>query len=255
MRGFEMKILVINPNTSEEFNRKLDKTAKEYALPSTEVKVISPKSGPKSIEGIYDEALSVRGTIEVFIDHEKEFDGFIVACYSDPLVVYAMREITQKPVLGMAEASIHLACMLGTKFSIVTTNERWVPLLHEAVKKYGVESRCASVRTTGLRVLDLESEGEGAVEKAIEREALVAVKEDGAEVICLGCAGMSGFDKTLERKIGVPILDGFICALKLLELFQQYGLRHSKVLTYAAPLSKELTGLSSQFSNVYLKNK
>ena len=79
-----MKILVINPNTSEEFNRKLNQTAKEYALPSTEVKVISPKSGPKSIEGIYDEALSVQGTIQAFIDHERGFDGCVVACYSDP---------------------------------------------------------------------------------------------------------------------------------------------------------------------------
>jgi allantoin racemase len=250
-----MKILVINPNTSEEFNRKLHQAAREYALSSTEVKVISPKLGPKSIEGIYDEALSINGTIEAFIDHEKGFDGFVVACYSDPLAVYALREITEKPVLGIAEASIHLACLLGNKFSIVTTNERWGPLLHEAVRKYGVESRCASIRTTGLRVLDLESEGEGAVEKAIEREALAAVKEDGAEVICLGCAGMSGFDKALEKKIGVPVLDGFVCALKLLELFHQYGLRHSKILTYAKPISKELTGLASRFSNVYVKDR
>jgi len=250
-----MKILVINPNTSEEFNHKLGQTAREYALSSTEVKVISPKLGPKSIEGIYDEALSVQGTIEAFIDHEKGFDGFVVACYSDPLAVYALREITEKPVLGIAEASIHLACLLGNKFSIVTTNERWGPLLHEAVRKYGVESRCASIRTTGLRVLDLESEGEGAVEKAIEREALAAVKQDGAEVICLGCAGMSGFDKALEEKLGVPVLDGFVCALKLLELFQQYGLRHSKILTYAKPISKGLTGLSPRFSKAYLKNK
>jgi allantoin racemase len=81
------------------------------------------------------------------------------------------------------------------------------------------------------------------------------VKEDGAEVICLGCAGMAGFDKALEKKLGVPVLDGFVCALKLLELFNQYGLRHSKVLTYAGPQSKELTGLGSHFSNVYLKKK
>ena len=250
-----MKILVVNPNTSEEFNRKLEQAAKEYALPSTEVKVISPASGPKSIEGIYDEALSVQGTLDAFIDREEEFDGFVLACYSDPLVVYAMREITTKPVLGIAEASVHLACLLGNKFSIVTTNDRWEPLLHEAVRKYGVESRCASVRTTGLRVLDLEGEGEGAVEKAIEREALAAVKEDGAEVICLGCAGMSGFDKALEKKLGVPVLDGFVCALKLLELFDQYGIRHSKILTYAAPESKELTGLPSRFSKAYLKDR
>jgi allantoin racemase len=255
MGDCEMKILVINPNTSEEFNRKLDKTAREYANPSTEVKVLSPKSGPKSIEGIYDEALSVLGTIEAFVEHERGFDGFILACYSDPLAVYAIREITTKPVLGIAEASIHLACLLGNKFSIVTTNDRWGPLLHEAVKKYGMESRCASVRTTGLRVLDLESEAATMVEKALEREALAAVKEDGAEVICLGCAGMSGFDKALEKKLEVPVLDGIVCALKLLEIFHQYGLRHSKIVTYGAPLAKGLTGLSPKFSKAYLKDK
>jgi hypothetical protein len=51
------------------------------------------------------------------------------------------------------------------------------------------------------------------------------------------------------------VLDGFVCALKLLELFEQYGLRHSKVLTYAATLSKDLTGLSSRFTHAYLKIK
>jgi len=248
-----VKILTINPNTSREFNRTLQKTAKEYTLPTTKVKVLSPESGPKSIEGIYDEALSVQGTLQVFIDHEKGFDGFILACFSDPLAAYAMREITEKPVLGIAEAAIHLACLLGNKFSIVTTNDRWEPLLQDAVRKYGVESRCASVRTTGLRVLDLEDQGGGTVEAAIERETVAAVKEDGAEVICLGCAGMSGLDKKLQEKVSVPVLDGFICALKLLELFHQYGLTHSKIKTYSAPLYKELSALPRKFLNPYVK--
>lgn len=250
-----MKILVINPNTSDEFNRKLAQTAKAYALSSTEVSVVSAASGPKSIEGIYDEALSVQGTLQVFLDREKAFDGFVVACYSDPLAVYAMREISTKPVLGIAEASVYLACLLGSTFSIVTTNDRWKPLLLEAVRKYGVESRCASVRTTGLRVLDLEGGGEEDVATAIERTAQAAVTEDGAEVICLGCAGMSGLDKILETKLGVPVLDGFVCALKLLELFDQYGLKHSKRLTFGTPLPKELAGLPRRFSGAYPKTR
>ena len=109
------------------------------------------------------------------------------------------------------------------------------------------------MRATGLRVLDLETAEGGGVEKAIEREALAAVKEDGAEVICLGCAGMSGLDKELQQKLGVPVLDGVVCALKLLELFYQYGVTHSKTVTYSTPLSKELSGFSSKFSGVYLK--
>lgn len=230
-----MKILVINPNTSESFNGKLEATAKEYALDSTEVTVISPKSGPKSIEGVFDETLSIPGTMEAFSAREKDYDAFIVACFSDPLVVYAMREFTTKPVLGIAEAAIYTACMLGSQFSIVTTNDRWKPLLHEAVNKYGVGSKCASVRTTGMHVVTLENQEGGNIEDCIETEAEAALKEDGAEVICLGCAGMSGLDKKLQEKLGVPVLDGFVCALKLLEGFYQYGITHSKILTYATP--------------------
>ena len=107
-----MKILAINPNTSESFNRQLEATAQAYVLNSTEVTVISPATGPKSIEGIFDEALSIPGTMQAFLEREEEFDAFILACFSDPLAVYAMREYTTKPVLGIAEAAIYTACML-----------------------------------------------------------------------------------------------------------------------------------------------
>lgn len=250
-----MRILIVNPNTSEHFNRLLRATAKSYALDSTQLRVISPKSGPSTIEGVYDEALSIQGTVKVFLEFENEFDGCIIACFSDHLSVYALREITRKPVIGIAEAAIHLACLLGNKFSIVTTNARWEPLLSEAVKKYGVGSRCASVRVTNLPVSDFEDEGNPNLKAAIEAEAHAAVNEDGAEVICLGCAGMSGFDKELQKKLDVPVLDGVVCALKLLELFHQCGLTHSKVLTYSAPLWKELTNLSPDFAKAYTSEK
>ncbi len=246
-----MKILAINPNTSSGFNVSLSETAEKYALRSTTVKVISPDSGPKSIEGVFDEALSILGTIKTFSDLEKDYDGFIIACYSDHLAVSAIREITDKPVVGIAEASINIACSLGGKFSIVTTNDRWKPLLLDAVEKYGVASRCSSVRTTGMRVSELEELDEDKVRRLIEDEIWKAIKEDDAEVICLGCAGMTGFDKELQEKTGIPVLDGFACAVKLLELYDQYGISHSKRKLYSTPSIKELTGLSKDFMSFY----
>jgi len=248
-----MKILAINPNTSESFNELLRNRAAIYALPTTKIEVVSPGSGPKVIEGIYDEALSVQGTLESFINLEKNYDAFIIACFSDHLATYAIREITHKPVLGIAEASIYLACMLGEKFSIITTNDRWKPLLTDAVKKYGIEAKCASIRTIGLSVSDLEERKGESIKKVIENEATIAINKDGAEVICLGCAGMSEFDKELNKKLGVPVLDGFVSAIKLLEIFNQYGLSHSKINTYSQPLYKELNNLPSKFSRVYRK--
>ena len=246
-----MKILAINPNTSEPFNELLRSKAPIFALSSTEVKVVSPDTGPRVIEGIYDESLSIQKTIETFIDLEKEFDGFIIACFSDHLATYAIREITQKPVIGIAEASMYLASMLGDKFSIITTNNRWKPLLMDAVKKYGLETKCASVRALDISVLDLEGGEEDHIRELIEKEASIALHKDGAEVISLGCAGMSGFDKELGEKLGIPVLDGFICAIKLLEIFNQYGLTHSKINTYSQPLYKDLVNLPHKFSKDY----
>lgn len=246
-----MRVLIINPNTSEDFTEKVRVSAEAYANPATQVTAMTAASGPRSIEGIYDELLSAQGTLEVFLQNMDDFDGFVFACYSDHPVIYAAREITEVPVLGIAEASMHMACMLGHRFSVVTTNDEWEPLLWDAVRHYGLESRCASIRTTGLPVLALEGKSDQEVQGFIEAGARKAVEEDGAEVICLGCAGMTGLDKHLEAAVGVPVLDGVVCALKMIEGMLAYGVRTSKVRAYARPQPKELVGLKDLFHKGY----
>ena len=158
-----MRVLIINPNTSVDFTEKISESAQAFASPSTQVVAKTASSGPRSIEGIYDELLSAQGTLEVFLKNMDDIDGFVFACYSDHPVIYAAREVTEKPVVGIAEASMHMACMLGHRFSVVTTNDEWEPLLWDAVRHYGLESRCASIRTTGLPVLALEGKSDDEV--------------------------------------------------------------------------------------------
>lgn len=246
-----MRILFINPNTSTEFTERIERIAQQYALPTTEVVALNPSSGPRSIESIYDELLSSPGTLEVVLAELDNFDAFVIACYSDHPTVYAVREITDKPVLGIAEATMYIACMLGYKFSIVTTNDEWEPLLWDAVHHYGLTGRCASVRTTGMAVLALESAGEADTYNLILEGARQAIAQDGAEVICLGCAGMAGLDKQLEEALGVPVIDGVAGALKLLEGLVGYGVRTSKRRAYATPARKELLNLPAIFDKPY----
>jgi allantoin racemase len=246
-----MRILFINPNTSKEFTGRIQTIAQQYALPTTEVAAINPSSGPRSIESIYDELLSSAGTLELLIAELDNYDAFVIACYSDHPTIYAGREITDKPVLGIAEATMYLACMVGYKFSIVTTNDEWEPLLWDAVHHYGLTGRCASVRTTGMAVLDLEAAGEEDTYNMILAGARQALDQDGAEVICLGCAGMAGLDKQLEELLGVPVIDGVVGALKLLEGLVGYGLRTSKRRAYATPARKELLNLPNIFDRPY----
>jgi allantoin racemase len=245
-----MRVLLINPNTSEAFTSKIQQIAEKYALPGTQVRTVNPKSGPRSIEGVYDELLSSVPTLEVALA-DMDCDALVVACYSDHPTIYALREITDKPVLGIAEASMHVACMVGNRFSIVTTNKEWEPLLRDAVRRYGMIERCSSVRSTGMPVLALESASQEDVYRAILSASRQAIETDAAEVICLGCAGMAGLDKRLEAELHIPVVDGVVAALKLLEALGGYGLKTSKLLTYARPKWKTLANLPQRLEQAY----
>lgn len=248
-----MRILLINPNTSAGFTKKIQSIATQYALPTTEVVAQNPTAGPRSIECIYDELLSAPGTLELVIRQLDEFDAFVIACYSDHPTVYALREITDKPVIGIAEASMLYATMLGRQFSVVTTNREWEPLLEDAVRHYGLAERCASVRSTGMAVLALETAAPEQTEALIIQAAQQAVAQDGAEVICLGCAGMAGLDRKIAAAAGVPVIDGVVGALKLLEGAVSAGWRTSKRLAYARPQYKEIVNMLDIYHTVYMK--
>jgi allantoin racemase len=161
--------------------------------------------------------------------------------------------VIDKPVLGIAEASMYIACMLGHKFSVVTTNCEWEPLLWDAVKHYGMAERCASVRSTGMPVLALESAKPDETYQMIRNASRRAMEEDGAEVICLGCAGMAGLDKKLEAELPIPVVDGVVAALKLMEGLVGYGVHTSKRLAYSQPGPKEVVGYDSIFRKPYKK--
>jgi allantoin racemase len=239
-----MRLLVINPNTTEEMTRDIAEAARRYARPGTEIEAVSPEWGPRSIEGHYEEIVAAAATLEVVRDRAPDFDGVIIACYGDPGLA-AAREISPVPVVGIAEASMLTACTVAHSFSIVTVLERVKPMLADVVRLHGMEHRCASVRTTPLSVLDCERDP-AAAGREIVKASLAAIAEDGAEAICLGCAGMGPLDKIVQAEIGIPVLDGTACAVKLIEGILDYGLFTSRVAAYKEPEPKEFVNYPSR---------
>ncbi len=119
-----MKIKVINPNTTASMTQKIAKAAIAVASPRTEIIACNPEMGPVSIEGHYEEALSVVGILEEIKKGEAAgVDGYVIACFGDPGLL-AARELAKGPVLGIAEAAMHAASLIATGFSIVTTLSR-----------------------------------------------------------------------------------------------------------------------------------
>ncbi len=247
-----MKILVINPNTTASFTESVRETVNRYKAQGTEVDVTNPDTGPGTIESTFEELLSSAPTLEIVLKNRDKYDGFLIACYGNEPVTHAARELTDKPVLSITEGSYYMAIMLGTKFSIVTTGDRWKPLLWDTIRGVGLEERCASVRTISMPTHELEEAGDEAVYKYLLKESQKAIDEDGAEVICLGCAGMTGFDTRLEKELKVPVVDGVLSGLKLLEAIIGSGKKISKIGAYMPLEPIDSSKLPEVFKSAYL---
>ena len=232
-----MRILVINPNTTAGMTAKIGEAARRAASAGTEIVAVNPSSGPASIEGYYDEAMSLAGLLGVIRD-ATDFDAVVIACFDDT-GLDAARCLTDKPVVGIGEAGYRMAAMLSNKFSVVTTLARSVPALEHNLVRYGLERQCVQVRSSEVAVLDLEHENPVAC-ALIRDEIARAVTEDRAEAIVLGCAGMTDLAASLSATFGMPILDGVACAVALCEGMVRLGLRTSRRGGYAPPPLEKL---------------
>jgi len=232
-----MNILVINPNTTVGMTEKIEAAANRAAASGTQITAVTSASGPVSIEGYYDEALSVPGLLKVIRD-SADFDAVVIACFDDT-GLDAARCVTDKPVIGIGEAAYSMAGMLANKFSVVTTLARSVPALEHNLMKYGLDRRCARVRSSEVAVLDLEDDSSGAYEK-IAAEIARAIADDKAEAIVLGCAGMTDLASKLSQQFDRPVLDGVACAVSLAEAMARLQLKTSRHGGYAPPPQHKL---------------
>jgi allantoin racemase len=242
-----MKIMIINPNSSQDMTDADADAARSCARADTEIVAVTPEFAPASIESFYDEYLCVPGILnEIHKGDALGFDAYVIACYGDP-GLHAAREMTDKPVIGIAEASLYFACQLAARVAIVTIIPRFRVPVEDMVAGYGLSHK-VMVRTTPVYVLDVEKDFDGSMEK-LRQECFKARDEDDAEAICLGCAGFAEFADSLEAELGIPVLDGVVCATKMAESIVDMGRKTSKYKTYKFPEGKAYTGLLRQFGS------
>ncbi|MDE1166240.1 MAG: aspartate/glutamate racemase family protein [Pseudomonas sp.] len=235
-----MRILVVNVNTTESITQAIAEQARSVAAPGTEIIGLTPYFGAESVEGNYESYLAAIAVMDRVLSYDQPYDAVIQAGYGEH-GREGLQELLDVPVVDITEAAASLAMLLGHKYSVVTTLDRTVPLIEDRLKLAGLFERCASVRASGLAVLELEEDPARAVD-AIVSEAEIAVRQDKAEVICLGCGGMAGLDEQIRQRTGVPVVDGVTAAVTLAESLVRLGLSTSKVRTYAKPRPKAIVG-------------
>ena len=236
-----MKIRIVVPIITDRFNAEVQREAAGFAAPDTEIDVVSLKKGPASIESFYDEILAAPFiTEEVKRAEQERCDGVFVTCFGDP-GVESSREVVDIPVVGGFQPTALTASLLCDRWSVVTVLERLRPMVRHNARKLGLIENLASVRAVDIPVLSLEDSE--LLKNRLLEQAELAVREDGAEAIVLGCTGMLGLAQSLMRELGqsglpVPVVDPTAAAIGYLQMLIRAGLAHSK-RAYPSPPEKK----------------
>ncbi|HEY9021684.1 aspartate/glutamate racemase family protein [Seohaeicola sp. SP36] len=200
-----MTIYVINPNSSQHVTDGIDRAVDPMRAASpVAIEARTLAEGPPGIET----QAHVDGVVAPLLAHcaklEDSASAFVVACYSDPGLA-ALREQSARPVLGIAEASILTAMTMGQRFGIISILSRSIPRHMRYVGAMGVMDRLAADMPLELGVLDLADAG-----RTFDRLKTVGTRlrdEAMADVLILGCAGMTAFRTDLETYLGLPVVE------------------------------------------------
>jgi Asp/Glu/hydantoin racemase len=197
-------ILVVNPNSTERMTREIDAACAPLRIPGgPAIETATLKEGPPGIESQQDVDGLVSPLVS-FVKKNPDHDAFVIACYSDP-GLHSVREVTKKPVLGIAECGILTALTLGQKFGVIAILAKSIPRHLRYMGALGVMDRLAGELPVGLGIAEMADK-----KKTFARMVEVgkALKDEhGANVIVMGCAGMAEHRKPLQDAIGLPVVE------------------------------------------------
>lgn len=235
-----MKLHIINPNTSRRMTEMIRSSAEQAAAFGTEIVCEDLRRGPEYADCAYDGVIVSHELVQMVqadMRMAAGYDAYVVASFADP-ALDALRELTDKPVVGIAESALHFASFLGYKFAVINTLPRLERTFEDEVRRAGASDRLAVVKLPPYRVSSFLESTEDA-KAMLVKTAREAIEQDGAEVIILAGGMLAGYAGFLSAAIGAPVLDGVKCAVKMAEALAALGLTTSKIKTYAWPDAKK----------------
>ncbi|MBB96510.1 MAG: hydrogenase expression protein HupH [Rhodobacteraceae bacterium] len=245
------RLLLINPNTTQAMTDQMHAVASALAGPDVTVTSRTATRGVPYIASRAEAQLAGAEALDmlakdVLARDGSRHDAAIIAAFGDPGIV-AARELFDMPIVGMAEASIMSAALLGERFSIVTFSPVMARWYVDCVRQTGLEARFTGVRCPDHMPDHLDNV---AVTLRAELIALCerAVCEDGADVVILGGAPLAG----LAQQIGSdapgilvdPISAAVVQALGLARMQPSYARRAAR------PARKGSTGLGPDLATI-----
>ena len=230
-----MKILVANPNRSQDLTSLLMESARlKVTDPNTELIPMSNPIGSTHIDCTFGDYQSVWSFIRAVLKKVEEIrpDAVVIAGFGN-FGMFALKEALDIPVLAIAETSQMIACMLGHQYSILTVLKQNIPYQEDLVHLLRLQDKCASVRGVNVNLSKCASEEE--TYQLLKKEIETIVEEDGADVVVLGGARFCCYANRLSEEVGIPVLDPVAVTVKMAEMMVETGLCQSKKCKFAFP--------------------
>lgn len=243
-----MRLLIINPNISDDVTTLIRAEASRSAAPSTELVVVTAASGMEYIETRFEALIAASAVAEIIAAHEGTVDGVVVAAFGDPGLP-ALKEMTDVPVVGITEAALCAAALQGQRISIIAISDRITAWYRDCVERFGFGGRLVSI----LSIKEALG-GIGSVQQDF-RSTLVdlarqAVTQDGADVVVLAGAPLAGLAREVAGEIPVPVVDGIGAGVRLAEALVGLASGSHRAGSFAPPPPKRRQGLSEHLNTV-----
>lgn len=200
----DKKIYVINPNSLETVTAGIDQALECLRLsPSLVIECITVVEGPPGIQ-TQNDVDHVVPSLCAYVDRlDAGASAFVIACFSDP-GLHSVRERTRKPVIGIGEAGMLTACTLGHRIGVIAISSKSIPRHLRYYGAMGLQNRIANERAVEFSVAEVSDEI-----RALGRMIEVGkrLREDGADVLVMGCAGMAKMRVPLQEAVGIPVVE------------------------------------------------
>ncbi len=198
------KLFVINPNSSKTVTAAIDDAMAPLRPLGVPIEVLRLPEGPPGIESQTQADQVVPPLLATARRLEPDAAGFVIACFGDP-GLYALRDETVLPVVGIQEAAVMTALMLGQRFGVISILPASVPRHLRSFGAMGVMDRLAGDLALGLTVAELADEA-CTTQRMVEIGCRLRDRH-GADVLMMGCAGMALYRERLEVETGVPVIE------------------------------------------------
>jgi allantoin racemase len=207
-------ILAINPNTTAGVTALVEQRLRATA-PAIDWRMATGRFGARYITSEAAFAIASHATIDAWAEHAEGCDAILLACFGDP-GLFALRELSPVPVVGLAEASMQAAAERAARFSIVTGGARWAPMLTRLAQALCFGPKLASVRTTVITGAQAAADPAAAA-ASLAQACREARTEDGAQAVILGGAGFAGLGERVAALAGFPVIDSVLAGARAAE--------------------------------------